>query len=892
LSIGTAATGNVHYHVRERHRLQDVLVAIKNRTSLDASHERRRENSEYYLRTETEIAEAFRHFPQAIANARSIAERCEFDLTGDLGYRFPEYPVPGGETQESYLRKICRQEAALRYPRLTRGLAERMEEELRLIERHGLSGFFLIHREILRLAEDVALELKGRPYHGPPGRGRGSSVGSVVCYLMGLSHIDPIANDLFLGRFLNEEMASVPDIDLDFPRDIREKLMLRVYEHFGKEHVGLVAAFPTYRIRGAVREVGKALGLPGAEVDRLAKICDGHSARHIREEMRQAEGFRGRLESPAWRMFAEIVEEIAGFPRHISQHVGGMVISSRALIECVPMEQSAMEGRVLIQWDKDSVDDARMIKVDFLALGMLSAQDECLELIEEHRGKRIDLSRIDFTDSRVYDCICAADTMGVFQIESRAQMQTLPRVRPQSLEDLTVQVAIIRPGPIVGGSVNPYIARRMGKEPVLFDDPCLEPVLGETLGVILYQEQVLQVAMALAGFSAGQAESLRRAMSRKRSREAMEKHKQAFLEGCLGRGVSLEVAERVFGKISGFAEFGFPKAHAAAFGLLAYQTAWLRTYFAPEFLCALFNAQPMGFYAPHVLVNDGKRHGVQILPVDINSSGVDCSIEHVDAGDVLPGIARGSLGVRVGLRYVRGLSPDRGAAEIEASRAHGEFHSLFDLLERTRLKREQVENLIICGALDSLGLERRELLWQLGLLYRPEGRERSIRQMALPLPSEQDMPAGAGFELRPVNEWEKMSADYLITGMSPRIHPMQLMRPRLHEGIVSTRMVEAMENDSVIEVAGLVVCRQRPGTAKGFVFMVLEDEYGLVNVVVKPPLYERERAVVRGEPFLAVKGNLQRRDGITNLIARGLTPLQAGDLAPPAHNFGYGHSHR
>lgn len=892
LGVGTVATGNVHYHVRERHRLQDVLVAIRNRTSLDASHERRRENSEYYLRAETEIAEMFRNFPQAIANTRRIAERCEFNLTGDLGYRFPEYPVPGGETQESYLRKICRQEVALRYPRFNRGVDERLEEELSLIERHGLSGFFLIHREILRLAEDVALELKGRPYHGPPGRGRGSSVGSVVCYLIGLSHIDPITNDLFLGRFLNEEMASVPDIDLDFPRDIREKLMLRVYEHFGKEHVGLVATFPTYRTRGAVREVGKALGLPGAEVDRLAKASDGHSARHIREEMQQVEGFSSRLESPLWQMFADIVEEIAGFSRHISQHVGGLVISSRPLIECVPMEQSAMEGRVLIQWDKDSVDDARMIKVDFLALGMLSAQDECLELIEEHRGKRIDLSRIDFADSRVFDRICAADTMGVFQVESRAQMQTLPRVRPRSLEDLTVQVAIIRPGPIVGGSVNPYIARRMEKEPVVFDDPCLEPVLGETLGVILYQEQVLQVAMALAGFSAGQAESLRRAMSRKRSREAIEKHKEMFLEGCLGRGVAPEVAERVFRKIAGFAEFGFPKAHAAAFGLLAYQTAWLRTYFAPEFLCALFNAQPMGFYAPHVLVNDGKRHGIQVLPVDINASRADCSIEPVTAGDVLPGIARGSLGVRIGLRYVRGLSLGRVATEIEEARTiDGEFRSLFDLLERTRLKREHIENLIVCGALDSLGLERRELLWQLGLLYRSEGRERTVRQLALPLPTEQDMPAGAGFELRLVNEWERMSADYLITGMSPRMHPMQLMRARLHEGIVPTRMVETLDNDSVIEVAGLVVCRQRPGTAKGFVFMVIEDEYGLVNVVVKPPLYERERAVVRAEPFLVVKGSVQRRDGITNLIARALTPLSAGDLAPAAHNFGYGHTH-
>ena len=428
-------------------------------------------------------------------------------------------------------------------------------------------------------------------------------------------------------------MASVPDIDLDFPRDIREKLMLRVYEHFGHEHVGLVATFPTYRIRSAVREVGKALGLSPAELDRLAKVSEGGygSAKEIREAMGRLDRYRDKLDAPLWGHFADMVKEIAGFPRHISQHVGGMVISSKPLVELVPLEQSAMDGRVLIQWDKDSVDDARMIKIDFLALGMLSAVDECLDLIEEQRGKRIDLSRIDFKDERVYDAICEADTMGVFQIESRAQMQTLPRVRPRSLEDLTVEVAIIRPGPIVGGSVSPYINRRMGREPVIYDHPSLEPALAETLGVILYQEQILQVSMALAGFTAGQAESLRRAMSRKRSKEAIAKLKEQFIEGCLGKGVSREVAETVFRKIQGFAEFGFPKAHAAAFGLLAYQTAWLRTYYPAEFLCALFNAQPMGFYGPHVLVNDGKRHGVEVLPPDINLSGANCT-NRTDAG--------------------------------------------------------------------------------------------------------------------------------------------------------------------------------------------------------------------------------------------------------------------
>ncbi|TMB67154.1 MAG: DNA polymerase III subunit alpha [Chloroflexi bacterium] len=902
LKVGVVATGNVHYHTRERHRLQDALVAIKNRTTLDASHQLRRENSEYFLKSPAEMAELFSDHPQAIANTQRIAERCGFDLTRDLEYRFPDTPVPEGETAESYLRAVCRQEAARRYPRFTQQIEERLEQELRLVEKHGLSGFFRIHREILQLAHAVAEDVRGRPSHGPPGRGRGSSVGSVICYLIGLSHIDPIANNLFLGRFLNDEMASVPDIDLDFPRDIREKLILRTYEYFGHDNVGLVATFPTYRIRGAIREVGKALGLPPAELDRLAKVSEGGSAKDIRTEMGRLEHYRERLNAPLWRHLAELSEQIAGFPRHISQHVGGMVISSRPLIELVPLEQSAMEGRVLMQWDKDSVDDARMIKIDFLALGMLSAVDETLELIEEHRGTRVDLSRIDFKDKHVYDSICEADTMGVFQIESRAQMQTLPRVRPQNLEDLTVQVAIIRPGPIVGGSVNPYINRRMKREEVTYDHPSLEPVLAETLGVILYQEQVLQVAMALAGFSAGQAESLRRAMSRKRSREAIGKLKDEFIAGALAQGVSKTVAEQVFHRIDGFAEFGFPKAHAAAFGLLAYQTAWLRTYFPAESLCALFNAQPMGFYAPHVLVNDGKRHGVQVLPPDINSSGANCTIEEFEQSangnrqkdqsnpdfrfpisDLSAGLA-----VRIGLRYVRGLSEKKGAKEIEEERKRGSpFRSLFDFIERTRVKREVIENLIACGAFDCFGLERRELIWQLGLVYRSQGRNTEQRQLALALPVEQDM-----VQLRPMSDWDKMRADYIILGMSPNVHPMSFLRPRLHEGIASTAMVESFEDGKPIEVAGLVVCRQRPETASGFIFMVIEDEFGLVNVVIKPDVYEAHRTLVRSEPFVIIRGELQRRDGVINLIAQSFVPLTAGGLSPAAHNFGTGHGGR
>jgi error-prone DNA polymerase len=869
IGVGVVATGNVHYHRQERYRLQDVLVAIKNRASLDSSHRERRANSEFYLRSAAAMSELFGEMPEAIANTERIAERCQFDLTRDLNYRFPESPVPEGETQQSHLRMVCHREAVLRYPQFTPEVEQRLDEELGLVGKHGLAGFFLIHREILQLAKQVADEVKGRPYHGPPGRGRGSSVGSIICYLIGLSHIDPIANNLFLGRFLNEEMASVPDIDLDFARDIREKLMLRVYEHFGGEHVGLTATFPTYRIRSAVREVGKALGLPPAELDRLAKMSDGYgSAKDIREAMARSPHFREKMGAGGWRHLADLAEEIAGFPRHISQHVGGLIIASQPLIELVPLEQSAMEGRVLMQWDKDSVDDARMVKIDFLALGMLSAVDECLDLAEEKHGKRIDLSRIDFEDARVYDSICAADTMGVFQIESRAQMQTLPRVRPRNLDDLAVEVAIIRPGPIIGGAVNPYINRRLRREPVTYDHPSLEPVLKETLGVIIFQEQVIQVAMALSGFTAGQAEALRRAMSRKRSHEAMEKLKQEFLEGAIANGVSIEASEAVFQKIIGFAGFGFPKSHATAFGLLAYQTSWLREYYPAEFLCSLFNAQPMGFYGPHVLLNDGKRHGIEVLPPDINHSGADCSIE----GNT----------VRIGMRYVQGLSRE-AALPVEAERRkNGDFRSLFDFLERTRAKREAVERLIACGAFDAFGLERRELLWQLGLLYRSAGRATTQRQLALPLPTEQDM-----VPLRPMSDWDRMIAEYTVLGMSPVHHPMSFFRPGLNEAIAPTHMLGKLPHGAPVQVAGMVVVRQQPGSAKGFVFLLLEDEFGLANIIVRPNLYEANRALVRGEPFIIVHGTLERRDGTTNVAARSFTSLAAPKtLAPAAHNFG------
>ncbi|MDP9365867.1 MAG: DNA polymerase III subunit alpha, partial [Chloroflexota bacterium] len=705
LGLAYAATGNVHYHRPERHRLQDVLVAIRHRTTLDGSHRERRPNAEFFLRSGEEMARLFARYPAALRTTLAIAERCAaFDLSRDLAYAFPSYPTASGATPEDELARVCRAALPERYPEKQRAAATaRLEEELRIIGLHKLGGFFLLYRDLLELAREVATEIRGAasPNTLPPGRGRGSSVGSIVCYLIGLSPVDPLAHNLMLGRFLNEELSSIPDIDLDFPREIREKLIERVYARYGADRAALVCAFPTYRLRSAVREVGKALGIPAPDLDRIAKLSEPRSARALGEELARIPEYAARMSAPPWKYLVELADQLAGFPRHVSQHSGGMIISSSPLTDLVPIQPAAMPGRFLCQWDKDSCDDAGFVKIDFLALGMLSLVEECLELIPRSGKPAVDLSRIDFADRRVFEMIQRGDTVGVFQIESRAQIQMLLRTRPETLEHLVVQVAIVRPGPIIGGAVNPYVRHREWerRHPGVpfhppYDHPYLEPVLKETLGVVLYQEQVLGVAMALAGFTAGQADQLRRAMSRKRSRDAMLRLWDQFREGALKRDVPLETAKTVFEKLLGFAEYGFPKSHAAAFALLAYQSSWLRCHHPVEFACALLNNQPMGFYPPHVLTNDAKRHGVRVLPPDVNASGVRCSVD--------------GNAVRIGLGFVAELGEEAATRLVAERAANGRYRSLADLVRRVPLRIEAAENLVAVGAAaDCFGLGRR-----------------------------------------------------------------------------------------------------------------------------------------------------------------------------------------
>jgi len=884
LQLGVVATGGVHYHRRERHRLHDVQVAIRHRTTLDGSHRARRPNSEFYLRPLEEVIALFKDCPDAVANGLVIAERCRaFDLTRDLGYTFPDFRGANRAPAPQALAELCRARMSARYPEdsVHRAAAERrLAEELTLIEHHRLSGFFLVYHDLFELAREVAADVRrgSRRASGNllPGRGRGSSVSSIVCYLLGLSHIDPIANHLFLGRFLNDTLASVPDIDLDFPREIREELIRRVYKRYGDEHVGLVCSFPTYRLRSAVREIGKALDLPLGEIELVAKLADRRSG-GLAEELEQLPGFAGRKDAPLWKELCELAEEVRGLPRHVSQHVGGMVISSRPLVEIVPLERAAMEDRVVCQWDKDSCDDARFIKIDFLALGMLSLVEECVELIARKEGRAPDLSRIDFDDAAVYDRICAGDTVGLFQIESRAQIQMLRRTRPRDLGDLAVEVAIVRPGPIVGGAVNPYVRRREAQrhareagrpyEPPV-DHPLLRECLGETLGVILYQDQVLQVCQALAGFTSGQAEALRRAMSRRRSRDLMGGFWEEFRTGAAARGVPEATAEKVFTQVIAFSEFGFPKSHAAAFGLLAYQSAWLRHYHPVEYYVGLFNNQPMGFYSLDVLSRDAQRNHVEIRPPDVNASDVWCTVEP-------RGHAPGAL--RVGLGFVRHWSEETATATVLEREQHGPFRGVGDFVRRAPpgLKRTAIEALVWVGGCDDFGLTRRELLWQVGLWLPPkaeqsgDGRGRRQLELALDHPHEHLRFGGLAAH-------ERLLAEYATLGFSAGAHPFSLVRDALPPGIVPSDKLATREHGATIEVAGLVVARQRPETAKGFVFVLLEDEAGMSNVIVRPDIYDRYRAAVRGEPFLLVHGTLAKDDGTVNVLAEKVEGLQGG----------------
>ena len=901
LGIRPVATGDVHAHSPSRAELQDAFVALRHRLTLDASEPLRRGNSSHVMSSPRAMASRFADHPEAVAETLRLAERLRFDLTTDLGYRYP-----GAEEQGTSRRlaELCEQRLQERYgpgaperARAAHGEArERLADELRVIDKLGLSGFFLLHHEMLELAREVAIEVRGPDSVRAllaPGRGRGSSVSSLVCYLTGLSHIDPIENRLALGRFLHEELHGLPDIDLDFPRDIRERLIPRVHERFGYDRAALVAAFPTFRVRGAVRELGKVLGLPPGEIERVARGSDPWSPAGEggevdfasgRESSRPSEGESDRR-SERWRWLGRLVQEAQGLPRHLSQHSGGMIISTRPLIDCCPVVPAAMEGRQMVMWDKDSCADAGFLKIDLLGLGMLSAVERCVEEIHRTSGETIDLSRIPYDDPETFRAIRAADTVGVFQIESRAQMQSLLRTRPRDLDDLTIQVAIVRPGPIQGGAVNPYIKRRqrLREDPdfqIPYDHPALEPVLRETLGTIIFQDQVMQVAEAFAGYTPGEADGLRRAMSRKRSAEMLERHRGRFLEGAMRHsGATRAVAERVWEMVQGFAGFGFPKAHSAAFGLLAYQSTWLRVHHGAEFLCALLNEQPMGFYAPDSLVHEAENRGVAVLGLDVNASEVRCTVQNG--------------AVRLGLGYIKGAAEDEMARLVAERERAGRYATIAEVAARSGCRRTTLEQLAWSGACDALlhGADRRSALWQLGIAapavtLEGEGEEQAAQQLALPL----ELPATPA--LRKLGRWQKLIADYSTSGVTIGDHAMAVLRERIAAPMLATSaQLARLPSGCEVSVAGLVIARQRPGTANGTMFLLFEDEFGTVNLIVPREVYERRRHLARAEPLLLARGRLERHQEGAKPAGWGVRDLDApvreadGELVRPVVNL-------
>ena len=867
LCIGVVATNNVHYHVQERHQLHDVLVAVRHRTNLEEARPHLRANAEFYLKPSSEMERLFAELPEAIENTRRIAERCAgFDLTTDLGYEFPDYDSGDGRTADEVLRDVCYEKASgiYRWP-LSEEVKERIDKELTLIRTSHRAGFLLRLWDILRYAHDNKM----------PVRGRGSSVGSVVCFLLGLSGIDPIRYNLAVERFLSEGRpdTDVPDIDLDFGREARAEMFRHVFREYTTERAAMVCTFIEYRYASAIRDVGKALGLPESEIDKVAKRMHSRFAGRLEEELAAMPEFASRMRFPIWQDFLRLVNELRGLPRHLSQHSGGMIISTSRIDEQVPVEATAMPDRFICQWDKDSVADAGFIKLDFLGYPSLDQLERGLGYVRERYGRVIRPAvDIPLDDQRVYEMIQGGDTLGIVQIQSRAQIQVLLRIKVSRIEDMIIQVALIRPGPIQGGAVHPYIARCLGQEEVEYDHPLLQPYLEETKGVFVYQEQVVQAAMAIAGFSSRQAEDLRRAMSRKRSREVMEALRAEFFAGAANNGVDARTASVIYEKILAFSSFGFPKSHAAAMAVTAFQVGWLKRYYPAEFYCALLNEQPMGFYSPEVIANDARRHGIEIRGVDVNRSAVECLIEDE------PESESGKPAVRLGYKYVKSLA-EASYQRLDEERVNGGYRSLWDFWRRTRLSREAIENLIRVGAFEWSGMHERELLWQLGTFYRPLGAqlplEISTREMEAP-------PA-----LREMTHNERVVTDLTVSGIAVRGRSMDLVAGQLHEGITPSRLVEQMQIGQKVTVAGLVAVRQSPETAKGFVFHTLEDYDGLINVITAPGLIPKFRRLIEAAPALIVHGHIERQERSVNVIAERFEALPiVSDAERRVHNFG------
>jgi error-prone DNA polymerase len=854
MGIPLVATNGVCYAQPRQREVLDVLTCVREKVTLKTAGRLLTPNAERYMKSGMEMARLFADLPEAIAHTAEISSRLEFTLA-DLGYEFPRYPVPEGESMASFLRKRTDEGARRRYHPYHDKARQQIARELALIEKLALAGYFLIVWDIVNFCRD----------HGILAQGRGSAANSAVCYALGITAVDPVGMDLLFERFLSEERGEWPDIDLDLPSgDRRERAIQFVYERYGKLGAAMTANVITYRGKSAAREVGKALGFELVTLDRLSSLVRAWEwkdpsdtpERHFRDANLD-------LANPRVRKFLELYQAVQDLPRHLGQHSGGMVICQGQLDSVVPLEPATMPGRVVVQWDKEDCADMGIIKVDLLGLGMLAAIEECLVHIRESYGEEVDLAHLPADDPAVYGALQKADTIGMFQVESRAQMSCLPRLRPARFYDIVVQVAIIRPGPIVGKMVHPYLRRRQGRERPDCLHPSLEPVLQRTLGVPLFQEQLLRVAMIAAGFTGGQAEELRRAMGFKRSEKRMQEIETKLRAGMDRNGIRGAVQDQIVLSITSFALYGFPESHAASFAMIAYASAYLKCHYLAAFTAALLNNQPMGFYHPSILIKDAQRHGLRVLPVDVTKSGWLCTIE-VETRHL-----------RLGFRYVRGLRQPAAEAIVRA-RTERPFASIDDLALRVpELRKDEMKMLAEVGALNPLRqIHRRDALWMAERAVRPVG----------PL-LEQMEPAEGVSPLARMTVEERLTSDFRGTGVTIGRHPMAYRRTEMQAlGVTPAAYLARVPHGRLVRIAGSVIVRQRPGTAKGFVFLSMEDETGVMNAIIEPGTYDRYKLAVVGESFLLIDGVLQNQDGVISVKVGRVEALPAG-AAAESHNF-------
>lgn len=884
LRLPVVATNGVRYAYAHDKPLHDVLTCARHYTSVDLAGARLAAQRDRYLKSADQMAELFKDLPQALHHSVELAQELDFTLA-DLGYRFPLYPLPPEESPSSFLRRITWNEARVRFRPLTARAQRQIEKELNVIEKLELSGYFLIVWDIVQFCKREGIFAQGR----------GSAANSAVCYALSITAVDPVKMDLLFERFLSEERGEWPDIDLDLPSGApRERVIQYVFQRYGVHGAAMTANVITYRDRLAAREVGKALGFNMEQVGKLSKRLgrmrydrSRGDGRDLDEELRAAEMDPDDLRV---RHFVDLWQRIQNLPRHLGQHSGGMVMAEGRLDEVVPLEPASMPGRTVIQWDKEDCADLGLIKVDLLGLGMLNALEEAIPLIRRHEGKHVDYAHIDHDDPAVYDLLQRADTVGVFQVESRAQMASLPRNRPNTFYDLVIQVAIIRPGPIVGGMVHPFFERRRGRATVTYPHPSLEPILKRTLGVPLFQEQLLRIAMVAAGFTGGEAEELRRAMGFKRSMDKMVSIEKRLRAGMDARGIVGETQEQIVQSITSFALYGFPESHAASFALIAYSSAWLKVHHPTVFYIALLNAWPMGFYHPATLIQDAKRHGVKVHPIDVTRSDWRCTWHEedkpkpaADRGKLLidrrvqadrrssvgsSSVGRGAL--RLGLRYVRGLRSEVGLC-IEQERRRRPFESLEDLTYRCGLDSSSLDRLAFSGALSGFGMDRRQALWQAARVARPAG----------PLWRDQGEPGGEESPLPLMTPLEETAADFEATGLTPGHHPMAYARKALRrDGVLTCAQLERLQAGRRVRFGGSVVVRQRPGTAKGMLFITLEDETGMAQAIITPQLLQDQRELLVTAGGLVIEGLLQRRDGSMSIKADRAWPIHKLEKTP------------